>query len=394
MPAKVVPQLAMLVDSVPTGSGWVHEMKFDGYRMLCRIEKGSARMISRRDLDWTAKFDSIASAAGQLAVKEAWLDGEVVVLGDDGRTSFQALQNALDLKDRSRLVYYAFDLLYLDGVDLRDATLLERKGLLKALLENAPAVIRYSEHFVTDGPTFFREACRLGLEGVIAKSADSTYFSGRGGSWVKVKCKKRQEVVVGGYTDPEGSRSAFGALHIGVYEPDGRLRYAGKVGTGFNERSLASVHERLKALEQDKAPFANPPRGAEVRRSHWVKPDLVAEVEFTEWTTDGTLRHPSFQGLRDDKKPRDAVREEAVDAPDKPVSSKRDPNKRGANSEDTVAGIKISNPEKLLYPDVGISKLELAKFYEEIGDWLVPHLEKRPLTLVRHQNGWQSKGFL
>ncbi len=414
MPRLIQPQLATLVKEPPTGKDWLEEMKFDGYRMLCRIENGAARMFSRTGQDWTSKFNTISTAVGQLPVENAWLDGEVVVLDTNGRSSFQALQNALSLQDASRLHYYVFDMPYLNGFDLRKVPLLERKRLLEPLLEFAPERLKYSFHLHGEGGKFFREACKLHLEGIIAKLAGSRYQGGRSRSWVKVKCDTRQEMVIGGYTDPEGSRNALGALLLGVYEPDGSLRYSGKVGTGFNEKTLQSLRRRLDELIQDQPAFSNPPKGAEARRAHWVKPTLVAEVKFAEWTDDGTLRHPSFQGLREDKKATDVIRErsapDGADAPAPAVQTKPENGKKGSartrskravagtalpatTVKDGVAGIELSNPTKLLYPDAGLSKRDLALYYEAVGEWIVPHLRQRPLSLVRCPNGWQKQCF-
>src|SRR3954466_11709542 len=350
-------------------------------------------------------------AVARLPVDTAWIDGEVVVMDKDGRTSFQALQNALSTDHGDRLRYFAFDLMYLNGYDLRGAPLVERKRLLESVLASAPDTLRFSSHIEGSGAAFFKQACDLKLEGMISKRAQSIYRGGRCRDWLKVKCSMRQEMVIGGYTDPEGSRSGFGALLLGVYEPDGSLRYSGKVGTGYNEATLASLRERLDGLIQKEPPFSNPPRGAEARRSHWVKPQLVAEVSFTEWTDDGTLRHPSFLGLREDKKAADVVRERpsvlskagddeepegAAEQPAPRPRSAANARKRASKTDqadDAIAGITLTNPTKLLYPEAGISKRDLALYYEAIGKWIVPHLRSRPLTLVRCPNGWDKQCF-
>jgi bifunctional non-homologous end joining protein LigD len=275
--------------------------------MLCRIERGRCRIWSRNGRDWTRAFPTIADAAAKLPVKSAWIDGEIVMPLEGGGTSFQALQNALSENAEGALVYFAFDLPYCDGYDLRGAPLADRKRLLEPLLAGS-ARIRYSQHFETEGTSMLAEACRRGLEGIVSKRADSPYVATRGRSWVKVKCSKRQEFVIGGFTPGQGSRSGFGALLVGVYD-SGELRYAGKVGTGFTATALDEIRAMLDKLRVDEPAFANPPRGAEGRRAIWVKPKLVGEVTFTEWTRDGTLRHPSFQGLRLDKAAKDVVRE-------------------------------------------------------------------------------------
>ncbi|MGZ5261625.1 MAG: non-homologous end-joining DNA ligase, partial [Burkholderiales bacterium] len=229
LPDFIEPELATLVKEAPAGDGWVHEMKWDGYRMLTRIDKGAVQMMSRNGKEWTGNFPSVARCAARLPLESAWIDGEVVVLEADGRSSFQALQNALSTEHTSQLHYFAFDLMYLDGYDLRQVPLTERKRLLESLLAGAPDLLRFSSHIEGAGDEFFKQACRLKLEGMISKRAQSSYRSGRCRDWLKVKCSMRQEMVIGGYTDPEGSRNGFGALLLGVYEPDGKLRYSGKV---------------------------------------------------------------------------------------------------------------------------------------------------------------------
>src|SRR5437867_2660247 len=249
IPAPFEPELATLVKTVPSGEEWLHEIKYDGYRMLCRINSGEAELYSRNRKRWTPQLMPIAHAAARLRVESAWIDGEVVALERDGRTNFQALQNAL-ASSTERLFYYVFDLLYLDGHDLRQVPLVQRKRLLQSLI--APGgMLRYSEHVQGSGQAFFDEVCKLRLEGIVCKRADSQYQSGRGTAWLKVKCARRQEVVIGGFSDPEGSRSGFGALLVGVYEVPGKLRYSGKVGTGFDETSLASLRRTLDKLTQD-----------------------------------------------------------------------------------------------------------------------------------------------
>ncbi|HVF64307.1 MAG TPA: DNA ligase D [Casimicrobiaceae bacterium] len=391
-------QLATLAKTPPSGATWVHEIKYDGYRMLCRIEDGKASLISRSGKDWTLAFASVVRALARLPVGNAWLDGEVVALDDKGRSSFQSLQNALDGQSANALNYFAFDLLYLDGYDLRGASLIARKRALEALLETAPDNVRYSAHFAVNGSDFLENVRKLGLEGMVSKRADRRYQPGRGPSWVKVKCLRRQEMVIGGYTDPEGTREAFGALLIGVYQPDGRLAYSGKVGTGFSMATLKDLHRRLVAIAQPKPAFHNPPTGAEGRRAHWVKPVMVAEVAFTEWTNDGTLRHPTFVGLREDKPARDVVRErEGVSDNEPPThaikAAPAKPAARAVDDKNSVSGITISNPDKLLYPEAKLSKRDLASYYAAIGDVMLPHFVGRPLSLVRCPNGWDKQCF-
>jgi bifunctional non-homologous end joining protein LigD len=399
LPDAIEAQLASAAKSPPTGPAWVHEIKYDGYRMLCRIVRGQARLVSRTANDWTGDFDALARTLALLPVDEAWLDGEVVALDAKGRTSFQALQKALSATDSRNLKYLAFDLLYLNGFDLRDAALTERKRLLRELLSDAPPAIQYSEHFAVPGAAFLQNVAALGLEGMISKRGDLPYRGGRGPAWQKIKCMRRQEMVIGGFTDPEGSRQGFGALLLGVYEPDGKLAYSGKVGTGFSDASLATLSRSLSALAQKTSPFHNPPNGAEARRAHWVQPVLVAEVSFAEWTDDGTLRHPSFLGLRPDKRATDVVREHAAassagDAAKEPPPRLRSPGgNRAVGDKNAVAGIVVSNPDKKLYPEAKVTKRDLALYYAAVGDWMLPHVRGRPLTLLRCPNGWNEECF-
>ena len=338
---------------------------------------------------------------------QAWLDGEIAVADAKGVTSFQQLQNALSNPRARNVTYFVFDLLYQDGYDLRGVALTERKQLLRALVGTSDPVLRYSVDVRGSGAEFFAQACALKLEGAISKCADSVYREGvRTREWLKVKCGRRQEMVIGGFTDPQGSRSGFGALLLGIYDA-GKLRYAGKVGTGFDDKTLTKLRPILGKLEQKEAPFVNPPRGFEAKGAHWVKPQLVAEISFTEWSNDGALRHPSFQGLREDKKASEVVREEA--APTKAndtdaalpsrarAAARAAPGRKVAltagGSPDTVAGIKLSNPDKQLFPEARLGKRDLAQYYEQIGDWILPHLRDRPLALVRCPDGWQRECF-
>ena len=407
LPESIDAELATLVDAVPPGADWLHEIKYDGYRMLCRVDDGQCRIVSRNGKEWTQAFRGIADAVARLPLDCAWIDGEIVVMDEHGRTSFQALQNVLSDASSARPLYYVFDLLYLNGYDLRATTLSARKALLRKVVGEG-STIRFSDHVEGNGAAFLAEACKLGLEGIVSKRTHSTYQATRSRDWQKVKCGLRQEFVIGGYTDPQGARAGFGALLLGVYEGSA-LRYCGKVGTGFNDSTLKSLAAALKQRATNQSPFVNPPTGVEGRRAHWVKPDLVGEVSFTEWTRDATLRHPSFQGLREDKRARDIVREQPVhaataDAPARPdeANAPARTRKRAAKhvasrdrsgASDEVAGIAISNGAKLLYPEAAITKLDLARYYETVGDLLVPHVRDRPLTLVRCPNGWDKPCF-
>ena len=389
LPDWVPPQLATRVSTPPGGEGWLHEIKFDGYRMLCRLAGKSARLLTRRGLDWTDRFGRVAEAAARLPSGQALIDGEIVALRPDGRSSFQALQEALSGGGKG-LVFHAFDLLHLDGYDLTASPLEARKRVLAALLaEWADPVIRFSDHVRGKGPAFFREACDHALEGIVSKRADAVYRSGRGRDWVKIKCAQRQEFVIGGFTEPSGSRSGFGSLLLGVHE-EGKLRYVGNVGTGFKEDFLTELRQRLESIERDDPPFSGSVPRAQTRAAHWVEPRLVGEVEFTEWTRDGRLRHPSFQGLREDIPATDVVREPVQDPPEEPIGSD-DPRGRVANpsrrGREEVAGVRLTNPGRVLYPGQGITKRDLALFYEAIGERILPHVAARPLTMLRCPRG-------
>lgn len=390
-PEWIKPQLATLVDRMPKDDGWLHEIKFDGYRLLCRVKNGDVRLFTRNGNDWTEKLATQAEAVAGLGLEEAWLDGEAVVLTEQGRSSFQALQNAFDSRFTGTIVYCVFDLLYLNGYDLRSTPLIERKRLLASVLnQSRDAHLRYSDHIIGDNEASFEEACRQGLEGLIVKRMDAGYRSGRGRSWLKVKCEQRQEFVIGGYTEPAGSRQGFGALLVGFYD-NGQLRYAGKVGTGFSDSLLKKLHRTLLGLERAKPPFINPPTGYDAKGAHWVTPKLVAEIRFAEWTTEGILRQPSFQGLRTDKPATAIGRERAQhlveDRTNAGSSHTSGPHSRRKGQADAR---RLTNPDRVLYPDLGLTKAALAAYYERVADWMLPHLRGRPLTLVRCPQGYQK----
>lgn len=409
LPAKPSFELATLVGEPPVGDEWLHEIKLDGFRLQARIERQSVQLLTRTGQDWTDRFPSIAAALRQLPVKTALLDGELVALEPDGCSSFQRLQQRMSEGSNDDLVYYAFDLLHLDGYGLAAATLDDRKAALKALLDREPTetrpIVRYSDHIIGGGETVYREACRLNLEGMISKRRTSSYRAGRGRDWLKVKCLQRQEFVVGGFTDPSGSRTAFGSLLLGVYEGE-RLIYTGRVGTGFNERLLKSLAAKLKPLEQSRSPFANRVPGP-YRDIHWVRPEIVVEVAFAEWTSDGVLRHPSFQGLREDKVAKDVGRErpengrQAVSPPtpsSAPAASAGRPrttpqSSRRKTEEIEISGIRLTNPDRLLYPDSGLTKRDLAVYYDTVADWILPHVVHRPLMVVRCPEGYEEECF-
>ena len=347
LPLALFPQLAMLVDEVPEGGGWIYELKFDGYRVVTRIDGDDVRLFTRNGNDWSARLKGLRDELRSLGIGSAWLDGEIVVLNEKGLPDFQRLQQAFDTRTRADIVYYVFDLPFFGGYDLRRVPLAERRALLAKVLEAHPSErVRFSEAFEAPGRELLAGACESGLEGLVGKRADSAYTSTRSTSWIKLKCTRRQEFVICGYTDPKGSRAGFGSLLLGVNDREGHLRYAGNVGTGFDEPSLRTLKEKLRALETPKAPFYEMPRGV---KGHWVKPRLVCEVAFTEWTSDGRIRHPTFRGLRGDKDPEAIVREEPEHAPaaprDAPAKARsRSSKKPGAE----VMGIPVTHPDRLV----------------------------------------------
>ncbi len=405
LPATFRPELATLVSKPPEGDNWLHEIKYDGYRILCVVSGKSARLISRNGNDWTQKFPGIADGASRLDIDSGILDGEVVVVDPAGRTDFQALQNILKGIRSGRLVFYAFDLPYYNGYDLTQTPLVERKKILQQMLANQPrngSTLLYTDHIFGQGGTVFGQACRFALEGVISKQVDSSYQQKRTRNWLKVKCYLRQEFVVGGFTEPGGSRTGFGALLVGYYNPDRRLIFAGRVGTGFNDRTLKDIYARLTPIETGNSPFVNPPTGYEAKGVHWITPELVAEIEFGSWTDEGILRHPSFKGLRDDRDPTEIVRETPEGAPPEPSEqndestaspARQAASARWARGTGDPGAVNISNPDRLLYSEQLITKRELADYYVDIAEWILPNLVGRPLTLVRCPEGWEKECF-
>jgi bifunctional non-homologous end joining protein LigD len=309
MPAGIELQLATLRKNLPAGAGWIHEIKLDGYRMLCRIDGGKVRLITRGQLDWTRRFPDLTRDLLKLPVKSAWLDGEIVALGPDGISAFSALQSAFRNGATSQLTYCVFDLLYLDGYDVRSCPLEERKRLLATILRKPPRRVQYVEHIEERGQEFFEQCRNLGLEGVVCKRADRGHRPGRGDDWIKVKCNRQEDFVVCGYMDPSARRRGLGSLILGTYGPDGALIYEGRVGTGISAKVEVELLRKLTGLIATDAPFGKAlPRDGR-RRMHWVRPELVARVAFRERTNDGLLRHTTFQGLRMDVSPSSVVRD-------------------------------------------------------------------------------------
>ena len=378
LPQFIAPMLATLVTEPPRQGDWVYEVKHDGYRMLARLEggvNGAVRLFTRSGKDWTQELPHLAAALGRLALEDTWLDGEIVVPGPDGRSNFQRLQNAFEAGRDREIVFFVFDAPFLRGKDLRRLPLVERKRRLQKVLK-ASREVRFSEDLQGSAAEVLGQACKLGLEGLIGKEADSVYVSGRAKSWIKLKCRQRQDFVIGGHTAPAGSRTGFGALLVGFYDPQGKLHFAGKVGTGFDEQLLQALTRRLGSLKRPDPPFVNPPREKAVQ---WVRPSLVAEVAFTERTDEGILRQASFMGLREDL-PAKNVHEERAVAP-------------SSSAGNSILGVKISHPERRIWPQLGIKKIDLARYVEEVGDWLLPHVKNRPLSLVRCPEGVGGECF-
>ena len=397
-----------MADSVPKGSEWVHEVKFDGYRTMALIENGSVKLLTRSGLDWTHKYQALADRLKGLNVDQAMLDGEIVALNDAGASNFSKLKDELGAERSENLQYYVFDLVQLDGKDLTRLPLLERKAQLKGLLEaqDFENRINYSEHFA-ENADFLPHVCGLEMEGIISKRVDSIYSGKRSKTWLKVKCHKRQEFVIVGFTESDHAGRGFRSLLLGYYE-DGALQFAGKVGTGFDNELLLSIRKKLDALKVVPKPFKKLP--PDVGPGIWVEPKLVCEVEFTEWTPENRLRHPSFQGLREDKKAKDvsrdrelptadaakAAEEEVAAAPPAIVPAPAKPKafaKAKASDRVDVGGISISHPDRVVYPATGETKLDLVEYYHDVADRILPHIAERPLSVLRAPDTIEGQQF-
>ncbi|OJA51396.1 DNA ligase [Burkholderia ubonensis] len=441
LPDRLAPQLATLVDGPPSHGDWRYEMKFDGYRILARIDGTGARrrvkLTTREGRDWTAKLGPQRDALARLDVGAAWLDGEAVVLKRNGVPDFQQLQNALGAGRADAVTYCVFDLPFLDGYDLREVPLAVRRGLLEPLLaDSEPALLRYSPDLGGAAQALLARACEVGLEGLVGKRADAPYRAGRSRAWIKLKCRQRQEFVIAGYTEPSGSRHGFGALLLGVHEraPGARrgsvakggggeaaLCYVGRVGTGFDTRTLDRLSALLRERERATMPFATPPRERTRSRVHWVEPTLVAECEFAEWTVDGIVRQAAFVALRDDKPARQVVRETPQSTKEETMSDDDrggEPAGRHATGQSgtkangrsarrahagnghktkaagkgstghatkpaTIERVRITHPDRVIDPHGGTRKIDLARYWEWVAPWLLPDLQGRPVSLVR-----------
>jgi bifunctional non-homologous end joining protein LigD len=389
-PGSFTPQLPTLVSHSPKEEQWLNEIKFDGYRLIAMIKKGSVSLLTRGGQDWTVKFPSIAHELSKLPIENGILDGEVAVQDPDGTTSFQKLQNVLKNSTGNSLFYYVFDLPYLNGHDLTGLPLIERKNTLEELVRNYQNLIpsvHFSTHITGNGDRIFQAACAHGAEGIVSKRSDSPYVQKRSQYWVKVKCKKRQEFVVGGYTDPKGARSYFGSLMLGYYDEKRRLIYCGNVGTGFNAKSIHKIYDTLKKWEKDDPDFDSPIDSTIKRHAHWTAPRMVVEIEFSGWTDEEYLRHPSFSGIREDKNPEEVVLEKEI----LPPGTESLPDE---NTETRIElPVNLTNPGKVLYPEQGLTKKDLAEYYLQIADWILPEIAGRPLSIVRCPEGIGAECF-
>lgn len=401
LPQTLKPELATLVEKAPEGE-WSYEIKFDGYRVMARVDHGEVKLFTRNGHDWTHKLPRQARALAALQLESAWLDGEMVVANEQGVPDFQALQNAFDTEHSEHILYYLFDMPYLNGVDLREVPVQERRVALATVLKSGEdPSLRFSDAFAEEPEALLNSACQMRMEGLIGKRQGSPYVSRRSSDWIKLKCKHRQEFVVVGFTDPKGARNGFGALLLGLHDRDsGELRYAGKVGTGFNEVTLRRIHEQLKPLQAKKPAVVNPPSGFDAKGVHWLKPTLLAEVAFAEMTKEGSVRHAVFHGLRNDK-PAKAITEERATvvtrtAKPKPAAGKKATAAKKVAEKPTPAPsqlgleqgkVRITHPERVIDASSGTTKVQLAEYYASVAEWILPELKDRPVALVRAPDG-------
>ena len=404
-PEFIPPQLAQQAETPPTNSGWVHELKLDGYRIQARKSGPKVQLLTRKGLDWTHRMRGIAEAVARIPAASATIDGEVVVLRDDGNTSFADLQASFQEGARHTLTYFCFDLLHLNGHNTRDLPLIDRKNLLEQLVTGAdPETMRLSEHLASDGEKIFRSACEMHAEGIISKLGSSKYSSGRSAHWIKCKCLLEQEFVIGGFTLPGAGHTGMygiGSLVLGYYK-DGKLIYAGRTGTGFNQKTHKMLRGKLEKLKQSTTPFHNPPSEAR-KDALWVKPELVAQVRFATWTAGNLIRQAAFLGLREDKPAAEVTRETSGPKPKsatggqragqekptsvaKPVIVKATSSKKSAASV-TPVPVRLTHPDKVLDPDTRLTKRALAEYYWEVAGRMLPHIAGRPLSLVRCPEG-------
>lgn len=388
LPLSLTPQLATLVDDIPPGDDWLYEIKFDGYRIVTRVDGDDVRCFTRNGHDWSHRLPTLVKAIRALDIGWGWLDGEIVVPGPKGTPDFQLLQNAFDSQRTQDIQYYLFDLPFHDGTDLRARPLRERRERLQSLLDGRTAgAVQFSASFDVDPRELLASAKEAGLEGLVGKRASATYHSRRSSDWVKLKLGQRQEFVIGGFTDPKGSRAGIGALLLGVHDADGKLRYAGNVGTGFDDKTLASLRKQLDEIETPTSPYTDgPAKVGTVKRvtPHWVKPKLIAEVAFAEWTKSGHVRQAVFHGLRSDKPPTHITKEVAkhvgTDAPKRKTTL-------------VPKDLRITHPERVIDASTGITKGQLIEYYASVAELMLPHLKQRPVSLLRSPDGVDGQFF-
>jgi bifunctional non-homologous end joining protein LigD len=397
LPSFVAPSLATLAEKAPGGGNWIHEIKFDGYRIQARLDNGKVKLLTRRGLDWTKKFPSIAAAIANLPADTALIDGELVVNDNRGVSSFSLLQQTLKAGDDRRLAEYVFDLLYLDGDDLRPLPLSARKAALAKLIARAPkdGALRLSESIDEPGPLLLKHACKMHLEGIVSKRADAAYHSGRGHDWIKTKCSDRQEFVVTGYAPSTANQHSVGALVLGFYD-HGKLRYAGRTGTGFTHASARELYRKFKPLVRGKSPLEPVPKEERgVRAPVWIEPKLVAEVDFHGWTHGDRVRQSSFQGLREDKPAKEVVREtKTMAAVNTSASAKRSSAPvRARDAKAKIGAITLTHPDRVYWQDAGVTKRDLAEFYAKVWKWMRPHVTGRTISLLRCPEGAAGQCF-
>ncbi|MGI8853501.1 MAG: DNA ligase D [Methyloceanibacter sp.] len=386
----VSPELATLDSEVPQGRNWLHEVKYDGYRILARKVGDDITLFSRSGLDWTVRFPTIAQALKTVPADSALLDGEVAFVLPSGLTDFKSLQEHIDTAN-SAIHFFIFDLLFLDGKDWRNKPLKERRARLAKLMsaKSVSNSLVFADYVQGSGPEFYAQAREAGLEGIMSKRADAPYRSGRSRDWLKIKCSERDEFVIGGYSRSEVKGKPFSSLLLGTFA-DGKLVYSGKVGTGFDARDFTRLAQTFEPLERRSSPFEEVPR-EERKDAVWLEPKLVCQIAFTEKTRDGRLRHPSFKGLRDDKKAPEVHNEQSDDEEAGMATTKTAPAKKAGDI--TFDGIKLTNPDKVYYPDIGLTKLDVARYYEAIAPHILAYVAKRPISLVRCPDGIQGQHF-
>lgn len=393
MPESVSPELATLVASPPPNPDeWFYEIKFDGYRMLARVDATSVRLISRNDNDWTEKLEPLRAELARMELPVGWYDGEIVVNNSDGHPDFGLLQNAFDRKRGDSIVFYLFDAPFLDGHDIREVPAIQRRELLRSVLDSRPSEkVMFSQTLAAPPAEMVAAACQMGLEGLIGKRKDSRYVGRRSPDWIKLKCGLRQEFVVGGYNDASGARNGVGSLLLGTYDAKRRLTYAGSVGTGFDDKTRVALFKKLQGMRSDTRPFL--PHRELTKNANWVEPQLVVEVSFAEWTHTGSVRHASYRGIRTDKSPTSIVREQAAE----PIAEELIPKKRHWGKRETKPtaprsvprelNVKVTNPERIIDQASGATKLDLVNYYNQVGGLMLPHLAGRPSSLVRAPTG-------